>query len=94
MKNDISRLCHEYQVYNDLDLIHKLVYNHEYFSDIIYISNTLYVKKDFYVTLKDNYPKLKIILLLHRVNRKGFGNINLEMIDNNNINISFIKNPI
>ena len=34
--------------------------------------------------------------MLHRVNRKGVGTINLQTYNNNNnsINISFVENPI
>ena len=42
----------------------------------------------------ENYSKIKIILVLHRVNRKGIGKINLETCNNNFFDISFINNPI
>ena len=46
----------------------------------------------FVYILKKNYDKIKIILLLHRHNRHGFGNIDLEIDgDNDNyININYI----
>ena len=32
--------------------------------------------------------------MLHRTNRNGIGNINLQTYNNNSINVSFIENPI
>ena len=48
---------------------------------------------DFCIYLKKNYDKIKVILLLHRHNRHGLGNINLEIDDdsNNYININYIE---
>ena len=94
MRNDITRLTHEYQIYSIDGLIHTLVYNHKDFSSADYTNNILYIKEDFYITMLENYPKIKIILILHRVNRKGTGKINLETFNNNFIDISFINNPI
>ena len=47
---------------------------------------------DFCIYFKKNYKKIKIILLLHRHNRHGLGNINLEIDDNsvNYININYV----
>ena len=48
---------------------------------------------DFCIYFKKNYDKIKVILLLHRHNRHGLGNINLEIDDdsNNYININYIE---
>ena len=62
--------------------------------DCNYTTNILYIKEDFYIKLVDDYSKLKIILMLHRVNRNGIGTINLQTYNNNSINVSFIENPI
>ena len=94
LKNDINRLGHEYQVYTKDGLIYKLVDNNANFSDVDYEKNILFVKEDFYIKLKDDYSKVKIILYLHRVNRDGHGNIDLELYNNNFIDISFIESPI
>ena len=94
LKYDITRLCHEYQLYTKDGLIHTLVYNDIDFSVPDYTNNILYVKEYFYITLHDDYSKVKIILMLHRVNRKGTGSIALETYNNNFIDISFIDNPI
>ena len=46
---------------------------------------------DFCIYFKENYDKIKVILLLHRHSRHGLGNINLEIDDNNNnININYV----
>ena len=47
----------------------------------------------FVYILKKNYDKIKVILLLHRHNRHGLGNINLEIDDDsiNYININYIE---
>ena len=47
---------------------------------------------DFCIYFKKNYKKFKVILLLHRHNRHGLGNINLEINDDNDnyININYI----
>ena len=94
MEYDITRLCHEYQLYTKDGLIHKLVYNNKDFSVPDYTNNILYVKEDFYITLHEHYSKIKIILMLHIVNRKETGSIALETYNNNFIDISFIDNPI
>ena len=41
---------------------------------------------------KKNYDKIKVLLILHRHNRHGLGNINLEIDDNNDnyINIDYV----
>ena len=53
------------------------------------------VKDNFYITFKNNYNKIKIILDLYRVYRHGAGNFNLELINENFVNISYLdKNDI
>ena len=93
LSNDITRLCHEYQLYSKDGLIHTLVFNHQFFGEANYTTNILYIT-DFYIKLFDNYSNLKIILMLHRVNRNGVGTIDLQTYNNNSINTSFIENPI
>ena len=46
----------------------------------------------FCIYFKKKYNKIKVILLLHRHNRHGLGNINLEIDDDNinYININYI----
>ena len=47
---------------------------------------------DFCIYFKKNYDKIKVILSLHRHNRHGLGNVNLEIDDDNinYININYI----
>ena len=94
LSNDITRLCHEYQLYSKDGLINTQVFNHQFYGEANYTTNILYVKEDFYIKSFDNYSKLKLILMLHRVNRKGIGNIDTQTYNNNSINVSFIENPI
>ena len=52
------------------------------------------MKNQFDVSIENNFRKLKIVLMLHRNNRQGYGNINLEINNNiqtNYINISYKK---
>ena len=48
------------------------------------------VKNNFYVSFKNNYNKIKIILDLYRVNRQGIGSFNLELINENFVNIAYL----
>ena len=90
--NDYFRLQHEYNIYDDEDnLIYKYLFN----KDAYYNQNQtpiLLTIDDFCIYFKKNYKKIKIILLLHRHNRHGLGNINLEIDDDNinYININYI----
>ena len=53
------------------------------------------VKDNFYITFKNDYNKIKIILDLYRVYRHGAGNFNLELINESFINIAYLdKNDI
>ena len=53
------------------------------------------VKNNFYITFKNNYNKIKIILDLYRVYHHGAGVFNLELINENFTNISYLdKNDI
>ena len=45
---------------------------------------------DFCIYFKKNYDKIKVILLLHRHNRHGLGNIDLEIYDDSYINMNYI----
>ena len=53
------------------------------------------VKDNFYVTFNNNYNKITILLYLFRVYRHGTGNFNLELINENFVNITYLdKNDI
>ena len=53
------------------------------------------VKDNFYITFKNNYYKIKVILDLYRVYRHGTGVFHLELINENFTNIVYLdKNDI
>ena len=81
LSNDYHRCQHEYSIFDDENnLIHKYLFNKgEYYDEN---SNILNTTEEFCIFLKKDYKKIKLLLELHRHNRHGFGNINLE-IDNN-----------
>ena len=53
------------------------------------------VKDNFYITFKNNYNKIKVILDLYSAYRHGTGVFNLELINENFVNITYLdKNDI
>ena len=91
LEDDYHRCQHEYNIYDDNNnLIHKYLFNKDtYYNEN---SNILNTNEEFCIFLKQNYNKIKIVLELHRHNRHGFGNIDLEIVDNNNyIKIEYIE---
>ena len=89
LSDDYHRCQHEYNIYDDENnLIHKYLFNKgEYYDEN---SNILNTTEEFCIYFKKNYNKIKIVLELHRHNRHGFGNINLE-IDNGYIKVDYIE---
>ena len=91
LSNDYHRCQHEYKIYDDENnLIHKYLFNKDtYYEEN---SNILNTTEEFCIYFKKNYNKIKIVLELHRHNRHGFGNINLEIDNNNNyIKLDYIE---
>ena len=90
LEDDYHRCQHEYNIYGDNNLIHKYLFNKDtYYNEN---SNILNTNEEFCIFLKQDYNKIKIVLELHRHNRHGFGNIDLEIVDNNNyIKIEYIE---
>ena len=89
LSDDHHRCQHEYNIYDDNNnLIHKYLFNKDTYYDEN--SNILNTTEEFCIFLKQNYNKIKIVLELHRHNRHGVGNINLE-IDNGYIKIEYIE---
>ena len=90
--NDYHRLQHQYDIYdNEGNSIYRYLFN----KDTYYDENKnpiLLTIDDFCIYFKKNYDKIKVILLLHRHNRHGLGNIDLEIDDDNDnyININYI----
>ena len=95
LEDDYRRCQHEYNIYdNKNNLIHKYLFNKDtYYNEN---SNILNTTEEFCIFLKQDYNKIKIILELHRHNRHGFGNIDLEIVDDNEnyIKIEYIERGI
>ena len=90
LSNDYHRLQHEYNIYDGDNLIHKYLFNKDTYYDES-LDPILHTNEDFCTCFKENYEKIKINLQLHRHNRHGFGNIDLEIDDNENyIKIDYI----
>ena len=91
LSNDYHRLQHEYNIYDGDNLIHKYLFNKDTYYDES-LDPILHTNEDFCICFKKNYKKIKINLQLHRHNRHGFGNINLEIDDTNEnyINIDYV----
>ena len=79
LSNDYHRLQHEYNIYDGDNLIHKYLFNKDTYYDES-LDPILHTNEDFCICFKKNYKKIKINLQLHRHNRHGVGNINLEMM--------------
>ena len=92
LEDDYHRCQHEYNIYdNNNNLIHKYLFNKDtYYNEN---SNILNTKEEFSIFLKQDYNKIKIVLELHRHNRHGFGNIDLEIVDDNEnyIKVDYIE---
>ena len=90
LSNDYYRLQHEYNIYDGDNLINKYLFNKDTYYDEN-LDPILHTTEDFCICFKKNYKKIKINLQLHRHNRHGVGNINLEIDDNDNyINIDYL----
>ena len=96
LQRDHHRLQHEYRIFDDKNnLLYKKILNKTNTSDLDFDKNIMLVKDNFYVTFKNNYNKIKIILDLFRVYRHGTGNFNLELINESFVNITYLdKNDI
>ena len=89
LKNDLNRLTHLYQFYNDKDeLFYSITLDNHDFSTSNFDENISNVSDNFCFNI-NNKDKIKIVLSLTRINEWGTGNINLQMIDNNYINIIY-----
>ena len=91
LKNDLNRLTHLYQFYDNKDnLFYSITLdNHDFGVPSNSDKNILNVSDNFCFNI-DNKDKIKIVLSLTRINDWGSGTINLQMIDNNNsINIIY-----
>ena len=89
LSDDYHRLQHEYNIYDGDNLIHKYLFNKDTYYDES-LDPILHTNEDFCICFKKNYNKIKINLQLHRHNRHGVGNINLEIDDDSYINIDYV----
>ena len=89
LSNDYHRLQHEYNIYDGDNLIHKYLFNKDTYYDES-LDPILHTDEDFCICFKKNYDKIKINLQLHRHNRHGTGNINLEIDNESYINIDYL----
>ena len=92
LSDDYHRCQHEYNIHGDNNnLIHKYLFNKDTYYDEN--SNILNSNEGFCIYFKKDYNKIKIVLELHRHNRHGFGNIDLEIDKNNNnyIKLDYIE---
>ena len=96
LQKDHHRLQHEYRIFDDKNnLLHKTILNKRNSTDLDFNNNIMLVKDNFYITFKNNYNKIKIILDLYRVYRHGTGVLNLNLIDESFTNIAYLdKNDI
>ena len=91
LENDLNRLTHLYQFYDDKDnLFYSITLdNHDFGKVSNSDKNILNVSDNFCFNI-NNKDKIKLVLSLTRINDWGSGTINLQMIDNNNsINIIY-----
>ena len=89
LENDLNRLTHLYQFYDDKDVLFYTITldNHDFgISDVN--KNILNVKDNFCLNVY-NKNKIKVMLSLTRINQWGSGLIDLELVDNNSINIIY-----
>ena len=93
LENDINRLTHLYQFYDDKDeLIYSITLDNHDFG--VKSNSDLIISDNFCFNI-NNKNNIKLVLSLTRINEWGTGSINLEMIDNNSINIIYKeKTPI
>ena len=92
LENDIKRLTHLYQFYNDKNvLFYTITIDNHDFSTSDFDENILNVKDNFCFNLDKTYNEIKIVLSLTRINEWGNGNIKLEMINDNYINIIYTE---
>ena len=83
---------HQNDIYdNEANLIYRYLFNKDTYYDEKQTPILLTID-DFCVNFKEKYDKIKVILLLHRHNRHGLGNKDLEIDDDNinYININYV----
>ena len=89
--NNYFRLQHEYNIYDDEDnLLNRFLFNHDKYYDGTEDLNT---NEYFYIYFKKNYSKIRVELILHRINRYGSGSINLSILSGY-VNVDYLDKNI
>ena len=89
--NNYFRLQHEYNIYDGKDnLLNRFLFNHDKYYDS---SDKLNTNEYFYIYFKKNHSKLRVELILHRINRYGSGTINLSIL-NGYIDVNYLDKNI
>ena len=83
-------MTHLYEFYNDQNILfYSITLDNHDFSKANFDENILNINDNFCFSLVNTYNKIKIVLSLTRINEWGNGNIKLEMINDNYINITY-----
>ena len=90
LENDINRLTHLYEFYNDQNILFYSITldNHDFGVPSNSDKNILNIDDNFCFNI-NNKNNIKLVLTLTRINQRGTGGIKLKMIDDNNINIAY-----
>ena len=89
LKNDINRLTHLYEFYNNNILFYSITLdNHDFGITSNSDKNILNIDDNFCFNI-NNKNNIKLVLTLTRINQWDSGNIKLKMIDDNNINMTY-----
>ena len=96
LQKDHHRLQLEYHIYDDKNnLLHKKILNKTNSTDLDFDKSIMLAKDNFYVTFNNIYNKITILLYLFRVYRHESGIFNLELINENFVNTTYLdKNDI
>ena len=88
--NDINRLTHLYEFFDDKNvLFYSITLNNHDFSIVSDSDENILNIEDYFCFNINNKNNIKLVLTLTRINQWGNGNIKLNMIDNNYINIAY-----
>ena len=90
LKNDINRLTHLYEFFDDKNVLFYSITldNHDFGIPSNSDKNISNIDNNFCFNI-NNMNNIKLVLSLTRINQWGNGNIKLKMIDDNYINIAY-----
>ena len=92
LQNDINRLTRMYQFYTDKNVLcYSITLDNHDFGVSNFEENILNAKDNFCFNLDKPYNEIKIVLSLTRINEWDNGDIKLEMINDNYINIIYTE---